>query len=282
MVRAPPIASPRRAGFSSMANRRRASSPAVRRDRCASSRARVAARRCSAYPHLGQSAIAPMLAQAADARLHRVARGRDPRQHDGQHRDDSRRDREANIVPALAEAEMMFRLVGDVDPLRAQIDQWAAGRAELEYGSYIPAQHFLTRFQGSRSRRWHIHRTFLSSENGGRRCCSARDRFTWRTRPTNSSMSKSCAHRSRPMSVSSRTSSAHDRDPGIGRRAPARQASLGATGAVLASRSFDCSPTTRGSSWVEVAASERSVGKRYADAARWIGGDRNAGVDRCR
>jgi acetylornithine deacetylase len=51
---------------------------------------------------------------------------------------------EANIVPALAEAELMFRLVGDVDRVRAQVDRWANGRAEIEYGSYIPAQHFHT------------------------------------------------------------------------------------------------------------------------------------------
>ncbi|HTE47884.1 MAG TPA: peptidase dimerization domain-containing protein, partial [Gemmatimonadaceae bacterium] len=51
---------------------------------------------------------------------------------------------EANIVPAFAEAEIMFRLVGDVEPVRATIDRWSKGRAELEYGSYIPAQHFHT------------------------------------------------------------------------------------------------------------------------------------------
>jgi acetylornithine deacetylase len=51
---------------------------------------------------------------------------------------------EANIVPALAEAELMFRLVGDVEQVRAQVDKWADGRAEIEYGSYIPAQHFQT------------------------------------------------------------------------------------------------------------------------------------------
>jgi acetylornithine deacetylase len=51
---------------------------------------------------------------------------------------------EANIVPALAEAELMFRLVGDVAHVRKQVDRWAKGRAELEYGSYIPAQHFHT------------------------------------------------------------------------------------------------------------------------------------------
>ena len=51
---------------------------------------------------------------------------------------------EANIVPAEAEAEVMFRLVGDPGPVKAQIERWAKGRAELEYGSYIPAQHFHT------------------------------------------------------------------------------------------------------------------------------------------
>jgi len=51
---------------------------------------------------------------------------------------------EANIVPALAEAEIMFRLVGDVEEVRTQVDKWADGRAEIEYGSFIPAQHFQT------------------------------------------------------------------------------------------------------------------------------------------
>jgi acetylornithine deacetylase len=51
---------------------------------------------------------------------------------------------EANIVPAQAEAEIMFRLVGDDEPVRAQVKKWAKGRAELEFGSYIPAQRFHT------------------------------------------------------------------------------------------------------------------------------------------
>ena len=46
--------------------------------------------------------------------------------------------------PAAAEAEIMFRLVGDVKPLKKQIEQWAKGKAELEFGSHIPAQHFHT------------------------------------------------------------------------------------------------------------------------------------------
>jgi acetylornithine deacetylase len=51
---------------------------------------------------------------------------------------------EANIIPALCEAELMFRLVGPVEPLRAMLEDWARGKAELEWGSYIPAQHFHT------------------------------------------------------------------------------------------------------------------------------------------
>jgi acetylornithine deacetylase len=51
---------------------------------------------------------------------------------------------EANIIPASCEAELMFRVVGDVAPLRARVEQWADARAELEWGSYIPAQLFHT------------------------------------------------------------------------------------------------------------------------------------------
>jgi len=49
---------------------------------------------------------------------------------------------EANIVPAHCEVEMMVRLVGDREPVQAELERWAAGRAELSYGSFIPAQHF--------------------------------------------------------------------------------------------------------------------------------------------
>jgi acetylornithine deacetylase len=51
---------------------------------------------------------------------------------------------EANIVPAECEAELMFRLVGPVEPLRERLATWANGKAELEFGSFIPAQHFHT------------------------------------------------------------------------------------------------------------------------------------------
>src|SRR3954470_5940481 len=51
---------------------------------------------------------------------------------------------EANIIPALCESELMFRLVSDVAPLREAVTKWAEGKAELEWGSYIPAQRFHT------------------------------------------------------------------------------------------------------------------------------------------
>jgi acetylornithine deacetylase len=51
---------------------------------------------------------------------------------------------EANIIPAEAEAEMMIRLVGDKEPVQRAIEAWAAGVADLEYGSHIPPQRFHT------------------------------------------------------------------------------------------------------------------------------------------
>jgi len=95
----------------------------------------------SAYPHLGRSAIVPMcellpglsaLALPVDASLGAttvnigVIRG----------------GAEANIVPALCEAELLVRLVGDRAPVQAALEQWAGDRAELSFGSFIPAQHF--------------------------------------------------------------------------------------------------------------------------------------------
>lgn len=95
----------------------------------------------SAYPHLGESAIVPMLAllpTLADLAL----------PHDDLLGETTinigviRGGTAANIIPAHAEAEMMIRLVGDVEPMRAVIEDWAGDRAEIEFGSYIPAQHF--------------------------------------------------------------------------------------------------------------------------------------------
>ena len=97
----------------------------------------------SAYAHLGKSAITPMLELLpalnalelpTDAVLGETTLNVGT----------LRAGTEANIVPAEAEAELMFRLVGDPATVKKQIDKWAKGRAELEYGSYIPAQHFHT------------------------------------------------------------------------------------------------------------------------------------------
>jgi acetylornithine deacetylase len=97
----------------------------------------------SAYSHLGQSAIEPML-----ERLLSVKALEFPTDtilgpttvnigtiHGGT---------EANVVPAACEAEVMFRLVTDVAPVKVALEEWARGWAELEWGSHIPAQRFHT------------------------------------------------------------------------------------------------------------------------------------------
>jgi acetylornithine deacetylase len=97
----------------------------------------------SAYAHLGESAIKPMLALLPT--LDELALPTDDvLGNTTVNIGTMRGGTEANIVPASAEAELMFRLVTDVAPLRKQIEQWAKGRAEVEFGSHIPAQHFHT------------------------------------------------------------------------------------------------------------------------------------------
>jgi acetylornithine deacetylase len=97
----------------------------------------------SAYPQLGQSAIEPMLALLPT--LRDLSWPSDPILGEttvniGVIRGGT----EANIVPAHAEAEMMIRLVGDVTPIKSIVRKWAKGKAEIEFGSYIPSQHFHT------------------------------------------------------------------------------------------------------------------------------------------
>ena len=97
----------------------------------------------SAYAELGVSAIEPMLRLLPT--VHSLPLPTDPvlgettvnigTIHGGT---------EANIIPALCETELMFRLVSDVAPLREAITRWAEGTAELEWGSHIPAQRFHT------------------------------------------------------------------------------------------------------------------------------------------
>lgn len=97
----------------------------------------------SAYPHLGQSAIEPMLELLptlkaldwpVDERLGATT------VNIGTIRGGT----EANIIPGACEVELMFRLVGPVEVVKARLEQWVAGRAEVTYGSHIPAQFFHT------------------------------------------------------------------------------------------------------------------------------------------
>ena len=95
----------------------------------------------SAYPHLGESAIEPLLDLLPTLRT--LSFPSDPVLGDttvniGLIRGGTG----ANIIPANAEVEMMVRLVSDVEPVKAIIEDWARGKAEIEFGSHIPAQKF--------------------------------------------------------------------------------------------------------------------------------------------
>lgn len=97
----------------------------------------------SAYAELGESAITPMLQMLQE--LQQLPLPVDPilgpsTVNVGLIRGGT----EANIVPGACEAEMMFRLVSDVAEIKRVLTPWAQGRAELEFGSHIPAQHFHT------------------------------------------------------------------------------------------------------------------------------------------
>ena len=95
----------------------------------------------SAYAHLGQSAIEPMLALLPT--IKELDLPSDPVLGDTTVNIGTiRGGTEANIIPGECEAELMFRLVGDVGQVKPLIEQWAEGRAEITYGSHIPAQHF--------------------------------------------------------------------------------------------------------------------------------------------
>ena len=97
----------------------------------------------SAYPQLGQSAIEPMLDLLPT--LRNLPLPSDPLL--GQttvNIGTIRGGTEANVIPAHAEAEIMFRLVSDVEPIKKMVLDWAKGRADVEFGSHIPAQRFAT------------------------------------------------------------------------------------------------------------------------------------------
>ncbi len=95
----------------------------------------------SAYAHLGSSALEPLLDMLPQ--LRHLVLPVDPILGDTTYNIGVlRAGTEANIVPGLAEAEIMIRLVGDIGPVKAAFTEWAGSRAELVWGSHIPAQYF--------------------------------------------------------------------------------------------------------------------------------------------
>ncbi|MEO8909183.1 MAG: M20/M25/M40 family metallo-hydrolase [Gemmatimonadaceae bacterium] len=97
----------------------------------------------SAYPHLGRSAIEPMLELLPTLRS--LPLPSDPVLGETTVNIGTiKGGTEANVIPAHAEAEIMFRLVTDVAPIKNMITEWAKGHADVEFGSHIPAQKFAT------------------------------------------------------------------------------------------------------------------------------------------
>jgi len=95
----------------------------------------------SAYAHLGRSALEPLLDVLPELRT--LSLPVDPILGATTYNIGVlRAGTEANIVPGLAEAEIMIRLVGDVAPVKHAFTRWAGDRVELVWGSHIPAQHF--------------------------------------------------------------------------------------------------------------------------------------------
>ncbi len=95
----------------------------------------------SAYAHLGSSALEPLLDMLPQ--LRDLVLPVDPILGETTYNIGVlRAGTEANVVPGLAEAEIMIRLVGDLGPVKQAFTEWAGTRAELIWGSHIPAQYF--------------------------------------------------------------------------------------------------------------------------------------------
>src|SRR6202162_4663340 len=82
----------------------------------------------AASPHLGRSAIEPLLELLPT--LRKLPLPSDPVLGETTVNIGTiKGGPEANIIPAHAEAEIMFRLVGDVEPIRKMVLDWAKGHA---------------------------------------------------------------------------------------------------------------------------------------------------------
>ncbi|MGE5570480.1 MAG: M20/M25/M40 family metallo-hydrolase [Rhodospirillales bacterium] len=92
----------------------------------------------SAYPELGESAIDKLLDTLAEIR--RFPLPEDPVLGRGTLNIGTiSGGRAANVIPDEARAELMFRLVGDAEPVRAAVAKAAAGRVEIVELIHIPA-----------------------------------------------------------------------------------------------------------------------------------------------
>src|SRR3954462_6366205 len=97
----------------------------------------------SAYAHLGRSAIEPLLDLLPTLRTLELPS--DPILGDTTVNIGTIKGGvAANVIPAHAEAEIMFRLVTGVEPVKKLVLDWAKGHADVEFGSTIPAQKFAT------------------------------------------------------------------------------------------------------------------------------------------
>ena len=97
----------------------------------------------SAYPELGESAIVPMIQLLSE--IPQVQWPKDPELGSTTVNIGTiRGGTEANIIPGACEVELMFRLIGDVEDVKHHLEKWIAGRAQLSYGSTIPAMLFHT------------------------------------------------------------------------------------------------------------------------------------------
>ena len=98
----------------------------------------------SAYAHLGESAITPMLELLPSLDKLDAANRRGARRHDAQRRNAARRARR----PTSFRRWPKPRSCSDSSAIQTRSASRSIagrkGRAELEYGSYIPAQHFHT------------------------------------------------------------------------------------------------------------------------------------------
>jgi acetylornithine deacetylase len=97
----------------------------------------------SAYPTLGQSAIVPLVDLLAA--LPALVLPRDPVLGETTINIGVIQGGTAgNVIPGNATAELLARVVGPVEELRAILNRWIGRAARIEYGAYIPPQRLRT------------------------------------------------------------------------------------------------------------------------------------------